>query len=116
LADVREPEAYAVVILRNVCFNQIRDKKPTVELYDTIMFENNSLSRQIDTLDNANYLMKLMADLPEQQRVVVTLKDVEGYSFKEIEEITGTNVENLRVILSRARKKLREQFIKTEQR
>lgn len=37
---------------------------------------------------------------------------MKDYSFEEIEKITGLNAINIRVLLSRARKKIREQFIK----
>ena len=40
------------------------------------------------------------------------MKDVEGYELAEIAEITGTQVEAVRVNLSRARKKIREQLMK----
>ena len=39
------------------------------------------------------------------------MMDVEGYELAEIAEITATPVENVRVNLSRARKKIREQFL-----
>jgi RNA polymerase sigma-70 factor (ECF subfamily) len=40
------------------------------------------------------------------------MKDVEEYEVEEIAEITGTNVEAVRVNLSRARKKVREEYNK----
>lgn len=42
------------------------------------------------------------------------MKHWEGYSDEEIEQITGLSPGNIRVILSRARKTIREQFIKYE--
>jgi RNA polymerase sigma-70 factor (ECF subfamily) len=40
------------------------------------------------------------------------MKDVEEYEVEEIAEITGTSPEAVRVNLSRARKKVREEYLK----
>ena len=49
-----------------------------------------------------------MAMLPERQRVAIHLKDIEGYSTKEVADILETDEANVRTILSRSRKALRE--------
>ena len=46
--------------------------------------------------------------LPEMQRRVVTLRDVEGWPAGEVAELLGISDENQRVLLHRARAKLRE--------
>ena len=54
----------------------------------------------------------LIARLPQQQRMVMMLRDVKGCSYEEVERLTGLNAVNVRVLLSRARKKIREEFTK----
>lgn len=49
-----------------------------------------------------------MTRLPEKQRTALHLKDIEGYSTKEVAEILETDEANVRTILSRSRKALRE--------
>ena len=49
-----------------------------------------------------------MTRLPEKQRTTLHLKDIEGYSTKEVAEILETDEANVRTILSRSRKALRE--------
>ena len=44
-----------------------------------------------------------LADLPHRQRVVITLRDVEGYSSGEVCSILGISAANQRVLLHRAR-------------
>lgn len=46
--------------------------------------------------------------LPEKQRTVVLLRDYEGYSYKEIAEITGYNESQVKVYIYRARLALKE--------
>ena len=48
----------------------------------------------------------LIAQLPALQQTIIRMKDIEGYELAEIAEITATPVENVRVNLSRARKKI----------
>ncbi len=56
----------------------------------------------------------MMADLPEQQKTIMHLRDVEGCGFEEIAEITGFDGNYIRVNLSRARKKIRLEIEKIE--
>jgi len=50
--------------------------------------------------------------MPDQQKLVLHLRDVEEYSFEEIEQVTGLSINNVRVILSRARQRLRDNYVK----
>jgi len=52
-----------------------------------------------------------MEELPEQQKMVLQLRDVEDYDFEEIEEMLGMKATAVRVTLSRARKAVREKLI-----
>ena len=53
-----------------------------------------------------------MENLPEQQRRVMTLKDVDDRSMDDIAALTGLEPGNIRVILSRARKTVRQELEK----
>ncbi|MBQ8520704.1 MAG: sigma-70 family RNA polymerase sigma factor, partial [Bacteroides sp.] len=64
----------------------------------------------LERQDEAEQLTRLIGRLPEGQRTVMTLHDVEGCSYEEIEKATGFTAVNIRVMLSRARKKVRDQF------
>lgn len=52
--------------------------------------------------------------LPEDQRVVVTLRDLEGYSYEEIGEITGLNESQVKVYIYRARLALKKYLVSME--
>ena len=76
--------------------------------------ENDSNSRTAEELEQHDTVARirwLISKLPSLQQTIIRMKDVEGYELAEIAEITGTQVEAVRVNLSRARKKIREQFL-----
>ena len=52
--------------------------------------------------DEAQQVRHIIARLPVQQQKIVTLRDVKGCSYEEIEQVTGLNATNVRVLLSRA--------------
>ena len=53
-----------------------------------------------------------METLPEKQKIIMQLRDVEQFGFFEISEMLEINETTIRVTLSRARKTVREQLIK----
>jgi RNA polymerase sigma-70 factor (ECF subfamily) len=57
-------------------------------------------------------LHKVMQNLPEMQRAVLHLREIEQYEFDEIAEVLGIEVNAIRVNLSRARKKMRDELLK----
>jgi len=116
LDNIDNTEAFAIITLRNTCLDYLRKIKNDYHTsYDVDIPETVSLSKQIDIKDDAKYVMGLISKLPEQQRQVMMLKHWDGYSDEEIEEMTGISSGNIRVILSRARKTIREQYSKIEQ-
>lgn len=117
LDNIDNTEAFAIITLRNTCLDYLRKTKNDYHTsYDADIPETVSLSKQIDIQDDAKYVMGLINKLPEQQRQVMMLKHWDGYSDEEIEVMTGISSGNIRVILSRARKTIREQYSKIEQR
>ena len=55
-------------------------------------------------------VMKVVNALPENHRTVIQLRDIEGYTYKEISEMTGFSIEKVKVYLHRARTRLRQQL------
>jgi RNA polymerase sigma factor (sigma-70 family) len=67
---------------------------------------------ELEKKDTERLLMKIIENLPTLQQAIIRMKDIEECEVEEIAEITGTNVEAVRMNLSRARKKVREEYIK----
>lgn len=67
---------------------------------------------ELEQHDMVGRIRFLINKLPALQQVIIQMKDIEGYELAEIAEITGSQVEAVRMNLSRARKKIREQLMK----
>ena len=67
-------------------------------------------AQQIQSNDIMKQIRQAIDGLPDDQRQVVHLRDVEGYKYKEIAEITGLTIEKVKVYLHRARIVLRKQL------
>ncbi len=63
--------------------------------------------RRAASLELRDELREALAGLPERQRLVVTLRDVEGFSSEEVCELLGLSPGNERVLLHRGRTRLR---------
>ncbi|MBK5721722.1 RNA polymerase sigma factor [Dysgonomonas sp. Marseille-P4677] len=110
-------EAFAIIILRNTSLDFLRKTKNDCHTdYDANIPETESLSKRIELQDEAEQIKILINNLPDQQRQVMMMKHWDDYSDEEIEQATGISPGNIRVILSRARKTIREQYIKIQQR
>lgn len=111
--DIENVEAYCIRIIRNLCLDalkapQIEEEQCPIEELDVP--QTGSLMREVETRDEASIVRRIIQDLPEQQRQIVKMRDVDDLPYEEIEQITGLTTVNIRVLLSRARKKIREQF------
>jgi RNA polymerase sigma-70 factor (ECF subfamily) len=57
--------------------------------------------------ETRRHLAAALADLPDRQRIVVTLRDVEGYTSDEVCDLLSISAGNQRVLLHRGRATLR---------
>jgi len=63
--------------------------------------------RRLESLEARDELRRALAELPDRQRAVVTLRDVEGFGAAEVAELLGVTDGNQRVLLNRGRARLR---------
>ena len=116
LANVLNPEAFCVTLVKNLCLDYLRS--PRANRHDEDVAEAVTLStdsspdKELEMQDKVEHIRYLISRLPENQRQVIRLRGIDDCSMDEIEQITGLNAVNIRVLLSRARKIIREQFDK----
>lgn len=113
LVDIRNPESFSVIVLKNICFDYLRSTRNETEKEDlqNISKPNEtSLINEIEMKDQLNCVKQIITRLPNKQQEVMKLRHLNDCSIEEIERITGLNAINIRVLISRARKTIREQF------
>ena len=113
ISSYKNIEAFAMTMTKNYCYDRLKAKQANNLKIVHNNYKDNSLSlqKEIELKDSINWLQKLMLELPEQQRLVIQLRDVEQYEFEEIAKILDIKEATIRVTLSRARKALREKLI-----
>lgn len=105
--------AYVMKMVRNLCIDHIRKERLHEERLEMLYSDTDiSYLQQEDLKDMGNLLRKIIGNIPEKYGTVLHLRDVEGYAMEEIAKITDTDVATTRVILSRARKIVREKLEK----
>ncbi|MDR0748548.1 MAG: sigma-70 family RNA polymerase sigma factor [Tannerellaceae bacterium] len=110
-------EALAVMVAKNLALDKLKARRPVVEAADLWMLDSGEKSpaEWLEQQDAVACIRTLIKQLPSLQQTIIRMKDVEGYELHEIAEITGSRIEAVRTNLSRARKKIREQFIALNQ-
>jgi len=114
LHEYQSVEALAMSITRNFCLDRLKSKQSAVQ---RLVPGNDFIHQitphdQLEVADAMNFLEQVISELPYQQKMVVHLRDVEGYEFQQIAELCGLTENNVKVTLSRARKKVSEELKK----
>ena len=113
LPDVQDVEAYCVTLTKNMCVDRLRNaeaEKADVDEVPTMLAATDDVEVQVERRDAVEQVQRIIGTLPENQQQVITLRDMEDCSFEEIAEQTGLTAVNVRMLLSRARKTIRERF------
>ncbi len=100
---------------RNRCLDILRAKKVVpidAETDRKLKEESVDVHSQIELSESVGQIKKLIDQLPDLQRTVMLLRDIEQLSYDESAEVTELKVNAIRVNLSRARKKVRDEFLK----
>ena len=115
LESLINPESFAVTLLKNNCLDFLRKVKPDVlPMYEIHVPASESVEEQIEKQEQLKYIQVIMSQLSEQQRQVVELKIWDNLSDEEIARQTGLKKGNIKVIVSRARKIIKERYLKLE--
>ncbi len=106
-------EAYSVTMAKNYCLDRLKSKQAqNLSLDERYRGSvSDSLTKKIEQRDDLNWVGKLIDELPEKERMIIQLREIEQYDFDEIASILNLPEGTIRVYLSRIRKKLRKQFL-----
>ena len=115
LEEIENVEAFAMRMTRNRCLDVIRANRIVpidAETDRKMKQETIDVHSQVELSETAKQIKTLINELPDLQRTVIQLRDIEQLEYEEIAERTELKVNAIRVNLSRARKKVRDEFLK----
>ena len=116
LADYENIQALAVQITKHLCLNCLKAHSRKLEELDSVSIESEMPSpyTQLEQKDSVVHVMKIINRLPDLQRTILRMRHIDGLEIDEIAAITGSRPEAVRMNLSRARKKVKELFLKIQ--
>ena len=108
-------EALAMTMTKNYCLDQLKSKRASNLriVHSNFTDREPGLQQQLEDSDSLSWVEKVINQLPNQQKLIIQMRDIEQYEFAEIAKILEMNETAIRVALSRARKTIREFMIKT---
>ena len=112
LVDVRNPFAYGVSMLKNICIDRIRRREIRKHEFLDVGTPDHSPppERNLDSKDLLKKVQEEIGRLPEKQAEVMKMMFLEDLDYKEISRRTGLSQVHVRVLISTARKTLRQKL------
>ena len=114
LATFEKPEAYILTSCRNHCLDLLKKKREVLSetANDYKLINLQAREGNPEEREKLDIVRKVIEGLPEKFREVIQYREIDGFEFEEIRELTGYEIPHLRVILSRARIKIKEEVRK----
>lgn len=104
----------------NRCVDELRRRKNKIISYETefnqeeklklkdvLASRENDITEKLRQEELQDIIQKAMNSLPEKYRIILTLKEIEGLSYKEISQIMKISLAKVKTWLFRARQKLK---------
>ena len=117
LAEYSSVKALGLKMTRNLCLDNLKRKSRGNMSLEVVSSTGKDVALSVEELefdaaDAKALLGKLMLLLPEQQQLILRLRSVEELEIEEIAAVTDLTSNHVRVLLSRARKTLRNEYTK----
>lgn len=101
-------KGFVFLTARNYCIDLLRKK--TLILNDSTselrVLKSTNEVEDLEWEELNSIILKILEQLPQQQKEVFLMRDVDGYEFTEIAIAMSIKIEHVRVLLSRARKQI----------
>ena len=109
LNDIMDVKSFCINVVRNHCLNTIRNRRddvPTGEAAD--IYSGEDIHTALEWKDLSGKVVRAMSRLPTDQLNVFKLSTFGGFSNGEIADALGISQGNVRVLLCRARNRIKE--------
>ena len=114
LKDYNNLEAFAIKSTKNLCYDRLKHENVKLQKADElkVIIPSETQTTDEDTGEVKQIINKVISQLPEKQKAVIHLRDIEGYEFSEMEVMLDMDINAIRVNLSRARKTVKQEVMK----
>ena len=118
--QIESMEAFCLTICRNLALDKNKRQENQNQSLDEDVYEAPDKSyasnpeEQAMQQDRITLIRKLIDNLPEKQRSVMQLRDVEGKTYKEIAAIMEISEEQVKINIYRARQNIKQKYLETE--
>ena len=115
IGEYNNVEAFSMTMTKNYCLDKLKSKQAQnlKIVHSNYEDKQTALQKQVELTDSVSWVSKIIEGLPEQQRMIIQLRDIEEYDYDEIAKMLNMNQTAIRVNLSRARKTIREKLTNT---
>jgi RNA polymerase sigma-70 factor (ECF subfamily) len=112
LGKIANKEAYAMQMVKNYSLDRLKCKQAShlKIVHSNYESQDRNAHDELEREAQVGMVQKLIAELPENYRTVIHLRDIEGYDYEAIEGIMEMKSTAVRVVLSRARKLLKKKI------
>lgn len=115
--QIENIQAWCMTIARRLALDAVEKTKIHAEREAEVAdYQRSAISspapadEALDRRQRVEAVRRLISQLPEVQRTIIELRDIEGLRYDEIAQLTGISETQVKVYLHRARKKIREQL------
>lgn len=111
-------------ITANCCLDELRKRKKmqVSSLDDTLDLEEGSVKKEIEApmitpeehavqQETVQYMQQLIDEMKEEYRLVIILRELEGYSYEEIAQLLSCSLGTVKSRISRARSYLKDRIL-----
>ncbi len=107
LKDIKALDGWVFRILHNCFYDHLRKQREQVDIDDVVLVDDETPEQLNDRDEMLTGVRQAISQLPVKYREVVTLVDIESFSYAEVAEIIGVPIGTVMSRLNRARQKLK---------
>jgi RNA polymerase sigma factor (sigma-70 family) len=111
-------EAFSLTICRNLSIDHTKKMETNNLPLDSESHDSEDSTpnpyEQLTQNDRVELVKRLINSLPEKQRSVMQLRDIEGKSYKEIASVLGMTEDQVKINIFRARQRIKQEYSEFE--
>jgi RNA polymerase sigma-70 factor (family 1) len=115
--EIQNLEAWLMRLTKNLSIDKLRSKHRRAQNLEVVSNQQASTvdpHEWTEQRDTIGHIQEVIRQLPEKQRMIIQLRDIEEMSYQEISDILEIPMSQVKVYLFRARQHIRTQLLKSE--